>query len=164
MAVPEPAVAPQRPWRVWTTVAVLVAVLGVYFVLLGQRAVLLLGTDGVVPRLLGAGLLVLPVVGAGLILAELRFGFQADRLNRELVREPATTAALDEDLPRLPSGRVDRKAAVAVFERRRADVEAAPSDWRPWLRLGLAYDDAGDRRRARAAVRRAVALHRDAHA
>jgi hypothetical protein len=164
MAVSEPAVAPRRPWRIWSTVAVLVAVLGVYFVLLGQRAVLLLGTPGAVPRLLGAGLLVLPVIGAGLILAELRFGFQADRLNRELGRELPAATARDEDLPRLPSGRVDRKAAVAVFERRRAEVEAAPSDWRLWLRLGLAYDDAGDRRRARAAVRRAVALHRDPNA
>jgi hypothetical protein len=152
---------PQRPWRVWITVAVLVAVLGVYFVLLGQRAVLLLGTAGPAPRLMGAGLLVLPFIGAGLILAELRFGLQADRLNRELLRDEPS-ADLDEDLPRLPSGRVDRKAAVAVFERRRAEVEAAPSDWRTWLRLGLAYDDAGDRRRARAAVRRAVALHRNA--
>jgi hypothetical protein len=160
MAAPTPAAQPQRPWRVWLTVAVLVAVLGVYFVLLGQRALLLLGTAGLAPRLMGAGLLVLPFIGAGLILAELRFGLQADRLNRELLREGPP--AVDEDLPRLPSGRVDRKAAVAAFERRRAEVEAAPSDWRTWLRLGLAYDDAGDRRRARAAVRRAVALHRNA--
>jgi hypothetical protein len=147
---------PDRPWRVWSTVAVLVAVLGVYFVLLGQRAVLLLGTSGAVPRLLGAGLLVLPFLGAGLVLAELRFGLQADRLNRELGPVDA------DDLPRLPSGRVDRKAAVGAFERRRAEVEAAPEDWRAWLRLGMAYDDAGDRRRARAAVRRAVSLHRGA--
>ena len=34
-------------------------------------------------------------------------------------------------------------------------------DWRAWLRLGLVYDASGDRRRARAAVRRAIALARD---
>ena len=39
-------------------------------------------------------------------------------------------------------------------------AEASPDDWRAWLRLGLAYDMAGDRRRARAAVRRAITLSR----
>jgi hypothetical protein len=146
-----------RPWRSWVTVAVLVAVLVFYFVLLGERAVLLLRTPGAVPVLLGAGLLALPLLGAGLVCAELRFGVQADRLATDLARdEPAD----DDVLPRRPSGRVDRKAAEVAFERRRAEVQAAPSDWRAWFRLGLAYDDAGDRRRARAAVRRAVALYR----
>ncbi|HEV7826807.1 MAG TPA: hypothetical protein VGP02_18080 [Mycobacteriales bacterium] len=147
--------AVRRPWRIWVTVAVLVAVLCVYFVLLGQRGVLLVRSDEVVAKLLGAGLLVLPFLGAWLMFAELRFGVAADRLAGSL--DPAAAA---EDVPRLPSGRVDRKAAVAVFERRRAEVEAAPGDWQAWYRLGLAYDDAGDRRRARAAVRRAVELHR----
>jgi hypothetical protein len=148
---------PRRPWRIWVTVAVLVAVLCVYLVLLGERGVLLLRTGGVVPALLGAGLLVLPFLGAGLVAAELRFGLAADRLARALGPEPADAEAV----PRRPSGRIDRKAAEAVFDRRRAEVEAAPSDWRVWYRLGLAYEDAGDRRRARAAVRRAVALHRE---
>lgn len=148
---------PRRPWRIWVTVAVLVAVLCVYFVLLGERAVLLLRAGSVVAVLLGVGLLVLPFLGAGLVAAELRFGLAADRLSRAVGPEPADT----EVVPRRPSGRVDRKAAAAVFDRRRAAVEATPSDWRAWYRLGLAYDDAGDRSRARAAVRRAVVLHRE---
>ena len=41
----------------------------------------------------------------------------------------------------------------------RAQTEAAPEDWRTWFRLALAYDAAGDRTRARAAARHAVALH-----
>jgi hypothetical protein len=141
---------------VWATVAVLVAVLCVYLVLLGQRGVLLVRSPEWIPRLLGAGLLVLPFFGAWLVFAELRFGVAADRLASTLPAEPAD----DDDVPRLPSGRIDRKAAAALFERRRAAVEAAPSDWRAWFRLGMAYDDAGDRRRARAALRHAVALHR----
>jgi Flp pilus assembly protein TadD len=56
----------------------------------------------------------------------------------------------------MPSGRVDRAAADARFAERRAEVEAAPDDWRRWYRLALAYDDAGDRRRARAAMRTAI--------
>jgi hypothetical protein len=151
-----PLTAQRRPWRIWATVAVLVAVLCVYFVLLGERGVLLLRADDLVAKLLGAGLLVLPFLGAWLIFAELRFGLAADRLSSSL--DAATVA--EEDVPRLPSGRVDRKAAAGLFDRRRAEVEAAPADWQAWYRLGLAYDDAGDRRRARAAVRRAVELYR----
>jgi Flp pilus assembly protein TadD len=37
-------------------------------------------------------------------------------------------------------------------------VEQDPASWRAWFRLGLAYDASGDRRRARGAIRRAIAL------
>jgi Flp pilus assembly protein TadD len=62
------------------------------------------------------------------------------------------------DLPRRPSGRVDRDAADAWFEGRRAEVEENSGDWRAWYRLAYAYDVAGDRRRARATMRKAVDL------
>jgi Flp pilus assembly protein TadD len=52
-----------------------------------------------------------------------------------------------------------RAAADAFFERIRAETEASPDDWRSWFRLALAYDAAGDRTRARAAARHALALH-----
>ena len=57
-----------------------------------------------------------------------------------------------------PSGRVDRDDADAVFPAYRAEVEQHPDDWRAWYRLGVAYDAAGDRRRARSAVRSAIRL------
>jgi predicted alpha/beta hydrolase len=47
-------------------------------------------------------------------------------------------------------------AADARFGRRRGEVEAQPDDWRRWYRLALANDDAGDRRRARTAMRTAI--------
>jgi hypothetical protein len=62
-------------------------------------------------------------------------------------------------LPRRPSGRVDRGAADEWFEERRAEVEAAPDDWRAWYRLAHAYDVAGDRTRARETMRKAIDLH-----
>ena len=40
----------------------------------------------------------------------------------------------------------------------RAEVEAAPDDWRGWYRLAHAYDLAGDRKRARSAMRQAIEL------
>jgi cytochrome c-type biogenesis protein CcmH/NrfG len=77
----------------------------------------------------------------------------AQRLTDEL----GPSGALE--LPRRPSGRVDRDAADAVFTQQRARVEDDPDDWRGWYRLGEAYDVAGDRRRAREALRTAIARH-----
>jgi len=141
--------------RVRVTVGVLVAVLVVYFALLGQRGWVLLTSGEPVLAALGVGVLVLPLVGAVLVAAELRFGLATQRLGKQLAAEGGLPA---DDLPRRPSGRVDRDAADAVFARRRAEAEAAPDDWRSWYRLGIAYDDAGDRRRARDAMRKAIAL------
>ena len=62
-------------------------------------------------------------------------------------------------LPTRPSGRPVRSAADELFAVRRREVEQAAEDWRAWYRLGLAYDDAGDRRRARQAIRHAITLH-----
>jgi cytochrome c-type biogenesis protein CcmH/NrfG len=134
---------------------VLVAALLLYFALLAGRAWWLLTSGRVVLVLLGIGVLLLPVVAAVLVAAEIRFGFATQRLGERLAAEGGLPA---DDLPRRPSGRVDRAAADEVFARRRAEAEAAPDDWRSWFRLGIAYDDAGDRGRAREALRRAIAL------
>jgi hypothetical protein len=146
---------PTRVWGPRLTVAVLVAVLIVYFGLLGVRGFLLLTSGSVSLGLLGAGVLLLPLVGGVLVGLELRFGLATQRLGERLAAEGGLPA---DDLPRLPSGRPDQAAADSVFAVRRAETEAAPDDWRTWFRLGIAYDDAGDRRRARAALRQAVAL------
>ena len=53
---------------------------------------------------------------------------------------------------------VERDAADAHFEIIRAEVEAAPEDWRGWYRLAHAYDLSGDRKRARASMRHAIEL------
>ena len=57
-----------------------------------------------------------------------------------------------------PSGRVERADGETVFPKYRAQVEQSPEDWRAWYRLGLAYDAAGDRRRAREAIRASIRL------
>jgi Tfp pilus assembly protein PilF len=89
------------------------------------------------------------------VVAELRFGQATQRLADTLDADVDDDPAVPE-LPRTPSGRVDRSAADAVFEVRRAEVEADPDNWQRWYRLALAYDAAGDRRRARAAMRDAI--------
>ena len=131
--------------------------LALYIVLAGQRAVLFLLSGEPVGILIGAALIVLPLIAAWALYRELRFGVEAARRGRALEAEDALP---DEELAARPSGRVLREEADAVFPRYREAVEAAPEDWRAWYRLGLAYDGSGDRRRARAAVRTAIRLER----
>lgn len=128
-----------------------------YLVLVGLRAVAFLGTGRPLGVAIGIALLVLPVLGAWALVRELLFGARSTRLMRTLAAEGGLPA---DDLPRRPSGRVERAAADAAFQRYADAVERDPGEWRAWLRLGLAYDRSGDRRRARAAVRRAIALSR----
>jgi Flp pilus assembly protein TadD len=138
-------------------VVLLIFALIVYFVLIGIRGVFLLTQTSWTLRVLGAAVLVLPLIGIWVVVAELRFGQATQRLAEELDDNPVDDEPIAPELPKLPSGRVDRSAADELFNRRRADVEAAPDDWRRWYRLAVAYDLAGDRRRARAAMRDAIA-------
>lgn len=135
---------------------VMAALLVVYLVLAVVRAVAFFGTGQPVGVAIGVALLVLPALGAFLLVRELQFGVRATRLTRRLAAEEPLPGA---GLPRRPSGRADRSAADALFGRYAEEAEGH-DEWRPWLRLGLAYDLAGDRRRARSAVRRAIALAR----
>lgn len=152
----EPPPGRWRAARPKLTVVVLVGVLAVYLLLALDRAVILIGTGDGVLVALGIGMLVLPALGGWLVWLEIRFGRSAERLAVELAAEGGLPV---DDLPRRPSGRAVRSAADARFMLRRDEVEEEPGDWRRWFRLSLAYDDAGDRRRARAALRRAIALH-----
>lgn len=134
-----------------------VAVMGIalllYIVLVGQRAVVLLTTGDPVGIAMGVALIVLPLLAIWALGREMLFGRDAERLGRRLEEEDALPV---EQLSTRPSGRVDRTEAEALFPRYRAEVEAAPEDWRTWYRLGLTYDAAGDRRRARESVREAI--------
>jgi hypothetical protein len=135
---------------------VLVVVFVAYAVLLGWRGVLLIGTGDPVAVGLGTAVLVIPVVGAYLVWREIQFGRQTEALARELGESGGLPV---DDLPRRPSGRIDRAAADAAFAKYKAEAASAPGDWRVWFRLSTAYDAAGDRKRARASMRTAIAQH-----
>lgn len=135
---------------------VMTAALLVYLAVVVLRAVAFLASGQPVGIAIGVALLVLPLIGLFLLVRELDFGIRATRLTRRLAAEGPLPG---DGLPRRPSGRVDRAAADAAFPAWADAAEAAPDDWRAQLRLGLAYDIAGDRRRARGAVRRAIGLH-----
>lgn len=116
--------------------ALLTLALAYYVVLTAARAVDLLGDRRWAFRGLGAGLLLVAVVGVVLVAGEVRLGLASQRLGRAV-------------------GDVDPD-----FDAAKAAVEAAPEDWRAWYRLAVAYDAGRDPRRGRAALRRAIALER----
>lgn len=142
--------------RIRVVVGILTAVLIVYFWLLTDRAIALIGSGSAAGIALGIGVLLLPIIGVVLVGWELRFGWQTQKLARRLAADDLLPD--DSELPRRASGRVERDAADAHFEVVRGEVEAAPEDWRGWYRLAHAYDLAGDRKRARSAMRQAIEL------
>lgn len=132
------------------------AALAVYFVLLAGRAIALFEEGGAVPILLGIGVLLLPLLGVWVVYSTWHSGVRIQQLSRRLDAEGGLPDI--SDLPRRASGRVERQAADVWFDARQAEVEADPADWRNWYRLAFAYDIAGDRRRARETMRKAVEI------
>lgn len=138
-------------------VAVMAVLLALYVVLVGQRAWLLVTSAEPVGIVMGVALIVLPLIAVWAMWREIRFGVRASALAARLETEGGLPA---EELDVRPSGRPERAQADELFPAYRADVEAHPEDWRAWFRLGLAYDGAGDRSRARQAIRTAITLER----
>ena len=141
--------------KIWVGAVTLLLVF--YLVVAFQRSVLLLGDPNLVAKAIGAGYLVLPVIGAWALIRELMFGARTEQMAKVLEAEGGLPV---DNLPRTPAGRIIREAADLEFEKYREEAEAAPGDWRSWFRLSCAYDAAGDRKRARASMRDAVKLFR----
>lgn len=134
----------------------LTALLLVYVVAVAGRGLSLIRTGEPIGVGLGAAVLVLPLLGLWLVVREWRLALSVQRMADELA---AADALPVDDLPRTPAGRIVRSAADEAFSTARTGVESSPEDWAAWFRLGFAYDAAGDRRRARGALRTAARLH-----
>lgn len=137
--------------------AALTGLLALYVWLVATRATALVTSGEPVGVALGFALWVLPLLVVWLVWREWSLAIDVQRMADHL-------AAADElpvdDLPRSPGGRIDRAAARLAFDAARDAAEAAPDDWRSWYHLAFAYDAAGDRRRAREALRKARTLYR----
>jgi hypothetical protein len=142
--------------RIQLLIALMCVAMLVYFVLLSRLAVAMIGSGRAAAVGLGLAVLIMPVIGLWAMIATLRAGFAHQKLARLIAAEgmELDTSAL----PRRPSGRIQRDAADALFATVRTEVEDHPDDWRRWYRLARAYDYAGDRRRAREAMKAAVQL------
>jgi cytochrome c-type biogenesis protein CcmH/NrfG len=145
-----------RALRIQLLIAFMCVAMLAYFVLLGRLAVAMIGSGRPAAVGLGVALLIMPVIGLWAMIATLRAGLAHQKLARLIAEDGMELDA--SALPRRPSGRIQRDAADALFATVRTEVEADPDDWRRWYRLARAYDYAGDRRRAREAMKRAVEL------
>jgi hypothetical protein len=143
--------------RTKIAVGLTAALLVLYLVFALRYGLLLISLGEPVATAMGIALFVLPLIAIWALVVELRFAVRAERLG---VRLEAEGGLPTEELPLRPSGRIDPAAAAELFPVYQAATEAAPEDWRTWFRLGLAYDAAGDRRRARWATRQAIRLSR----
>ena len=139
-----------------TVAWIVAAAVAVYLLFTAARSWVLISSGDPVPVLLGLSVIVIPIIGAWVLWRELAFGMHTQRLGRELGAEGGLPV---DDLPRTPSGRIEKDAADERFAVYEQQVQEAPDDWRAWYRLAIGYDDARDRKRARAAMRRAIALH-----
>ncbi|MFB7717118.1 hypothetical protein [Nocardia sp. NPDC056100] len=139
-------------------IAALVLILGFYFLLLGKIALSLIGSGSIPAAILGVGVLLLPLLGVWIVASSVRAAFAHQHLAKLIHAEGLELDT--SDLPRRPSGRLEREAADQLFERVKVEWEADPDNWRTNYRAARAYDYAGDRTRAREVMRRAVELER----
>ncbi|CAA0097955.1 Uncharacterised protein [Mycolicibacterium vanbaalenii] len=145
-----------RALRIQLLIAFMCVALIVYFVMLGRAALVFISSGRPAAIGLGVAILILPAIGSWVMVATLRAGLAHQRLGR-LAREQGMELDVSE-LPRMPSGRIRRDAADALFATVRDELESDPDNWRRWYRLARAYDYAGDRTRAREAMKKAVQM------
>ncbi|QUR67025.1 hypothetical protein [Mycobacterium spongiae] len=146
----------RRTLRIQLLIAFMCAAMLAYFVMLGRIAVAMIGSGQAAAVGLGLALLIMPGIGLWAMIATLRAGLAHQKLARLIADDGMELDA--SGLPRRPSGRIERAAADALFTTVRAELEDDPDNWRRWYRLARAYDYAGDRRRARGAMKAAVEL------
>jgi cytochrome c-type biogenesis protein CcmH/NrfG len=103
---------------------------------------------------MGLAILVLPLVALWALFAELQFGLKAQRLSRRLIA--LNIPGLDLELR--ASGRATKESASKELERIQDAVTKDPENWSLWFQLGEAHDAAGERKNARAAIRKAILL------
>jgi ABC-type nickel/cobalt efflux system permease component RcnA len=127
----------------------------VYIVFAGLRAWALIATGQPALILFGVSVVIIPAIGIWVLWRELQFGRRTQQLGRLLSEESSLP---EDDLPRTASGRIDKDAADVRFAEYEQAVRSSPDDWRCWYQLAIGYDDARDRKRARGAMRQAIAL------
>ena len=87
-----------------TFAALTCALLTLYLVHIAQQGFVMLTSGSVAGMVLGAGMILLPILGAWALVREVLFGARIQRMAQEL----AASGELAEDtLPRTPAGRVD---------------------------------------------------------
>ncbi|MBF5000239.1 hypothetical protein IRT45_24140 [Nocardia sp. BSTN01] len=144
--------------RIVAFIAFLVIALAFYFLLLGRIAIELMTSGKAAAVAMGVGVLILPILGVWVVATSIRAALAHQHLARRIHDEGLELDV--SELPRRPSGRLEKAAADELFEQVKTEWEADPDNWRTNYRAARAYDYAGDRSRARDTMRRAVELER----
>ena len=145
-----------RALRMQLLIGFMCLALVVYFLLLGRIAWAFITSGSATAVGLGLAVLIMPLIGIWVMVSTLRAGLAHQRLAR-LIRDEGMELDVS-GLPRMPSGRIQRDAADTLFDTVRGELENDPDNWRRWYRVARAYDYAGDRGRAREAMKKAVEL------
>ncbi|HKV18224.1 MAG TPA: hypothetical protein VJR50_04265 [Mycobacterium sp.] len=151
----------RRSLRIQLLIGFMCVAMVVYFLLLGRIAWAFITSGSGAAVGLGLAILVMPLIGVWVMVSTVQAGLAHQRLAR-LAREDGMELDVSE-LPRMPSGRIQRDAADALFETVRDELEQDPDNWLRWYRLARAYDYAGDRSRARETMKKAVELQGGGH-
>jgi hypothetical protein len=138
---------------------VMTALTLMYLWLLGGKAITLLQQPNGVGKIMGAFMLIMPAVALWAIIVELIFGIQVEKMAAQVEAEGVWPI---RDIETLPSGRPTKAAAQREFERLKEEANAKPDDWHSWFNLALGYDACGDRKRARAGMRKALKMRKAA--
>lgn len=133
-------------------VAVLVAITAAYCWGLGWMAYGFARAGGVVGWGLALGVTILLALTVWVTWREVLFGMAAGRLAKRFRAEHGTAAD--------PHGEEAGRRTEFEAARDALDDEETARDWRAWFRLSLDYDALRDRRNARMALRRAIAVER----
>ena len=145
-----------RVLRIQLLIGFMCLALVIYSVMLGRAALVFITSGRPAAVGLGAAILIMPVIGIWVMVTTLKAGLAHQRLARL-----ADQDGMELDvaaLPRMPSGRIQRAAADALFETVRDELESDPGNWQRWYRLARAYDYAGDRTRARETMKKALQM------
>ncbi len=140
--------------KIWVGVMSALTLLWVFS--LAGRGLILLQEPDPIAQIMGLAILVLPVFAVWSIFSELRFGFRAQKLGERL----EALGVPDLQLEFRASGKATKESAQSAFERV-SQVLTQGESWQLWFQLGQAYEANGDRKRARSAIRRAIALAND---
>ena len=138
--------------KIW--VGLMLALTLFYVLTLLGRGIILLQESSLIAIAMGLAILVLPLVALWALFVELQFGLKAQRLSRRLIA--LDIPGLDLDLR--ASGRATKDSANKELERIQDAVTKDPENWSLWFQLGEAHDAAGERKNARAAIRKAILL------
>lgn len=130
---------------------ILAAVLSVYLFFAASRGIDLIRTDDPAVQALGVAVLILPILGAFLVIREIRFGKLSYQMGQVIDEAylPAADIAADQKNANL----------VAAIDRAKEDMD----NWKAWYSVALAYELMNERKLAREAMRYSVELFQAAN-